>query len=210
MLLNLDLVAEQVPEPAEARLGLVREEAGRLGRLIENVLTFSRGEQGKLTVRATACQPSAIVDSIATQFAASFERKNITLRRTGDAATPCVLDSDALAQIVANLLSNVEKYAPGSEVALTSSWENGALTVRVADTGPGIPAHAAERVFLPFERVDSLITEGSTGTGLGLAIARELAHEMGGTLTLLPAERGATFELKVPAPPVPEPKTAAA
>ncbi len=210
MLLNLDLVAEQVPEPAEARLGLVREEAGRLGRLIENVLTFSRGEQGKLTIRAAACRPVLVIDSVTAQFAASFERKKIALLRKGDAAEPCVLDPDALAQIIANLLSNVEKYAPGSEVTLTSIWENGVLIMRVADTGPGIPAHAAERIFYPFERVDSLINEGSTGTGLGLAIARELAQEMGGTLALMPSERGATFELRVPAPPVPEPKTAAA
>ena len=65
---------------------------------------------------------------------------------------------------------------------------------------PAFPAREAERIFRPFERLDSRINEGATGTGLGLAIARDLAASMGGTLLLRPCERGAAFELRVPAP----------
>src|SRR5207249_4831827 len=114
---------------------------------------------------------------------------------------PCLLDADAFAQILANLLSNVEKYVPGGAVEMSGMLDDGALTVTVADQGPGIPAEAAERIFRPFERLDSRIHEGASGTGLGLAIARDLAATMGGTLRLLPATRGACFELRVPAPP---------
>jgi len=203
MLLNLDLAAEHVPESSVGRLALVREEAGRLGRLIENVLTFSRGEQGKLSLRAHACRPADVLGSVLAQFAPSFERRQITVRREGNDAT-CVLDADALAQVAANLLSNVEKYAPGCEVTVFARCEDERLTMRVADTGAGIPAHAADRVFEPFERLDSRVNEGASGTGLGLAIARDLATRMGGTLRLLPSQRGATFELSVPAPSVPE------
>jgi signal transduction histidine kinase len=71
----------------------------------------------------------------------------------------------------------------------------------VSDQGPGIPPEAAERIFRPFERLDSRINEGASGTGLGLAIARDLAITMGGTLRLLPSASGACFELRVPAPP---------
>ena len=60
---------------------------------------------------------------------------------------------------------------------------------------------AAERIFRPFERLDSRVNEGASGTGLGLAIARDLASGMGGSLLLVPSERGASFELRVPAPP---------
>ena len=68
-----------------------------------------------------------------------------------------------------------------------------------SDEGPGIPAEAAERIFRPFERLDSRVNEGATGTGLGLAIARDLAASMGGTLRLVASAGGAAFQLCVPA-----------
>jgi signal transduction histidine kinase len=205
MLLNLDLVSTHTMGEGAPRLALVREEAGRLGRLIENVLTFSRGEQGQLTLRACACQPSAVLEAVLEQFNAAFARRSIAVRREIAAGT-CVLDGDALAQIAANLLSNVEKYAAGSEVAITASLSASEFALTVADTGPGIPAHATDRIFRPFERLDSRLTEGATGTGLGLAIARELAVCMGGTLRLLPSAHGAVFELRVPAGEVQAPR----
>ena len=90
----------------------------------------------------------------------------------------------ALAQILANLLSNAEKYAARGTVEIASAWREGTLTVRVSDEGPGVPAEAAERIFQPFERLDCRVDEGVTGAGLGLAIARELTGQMGGTLRL--------------------------
>jgi signal transduction histidine kinase len=204
ILLNLDLASESLedaPRDAERRLDLVQEEARRLGRLIDNVLTFSRHEQGKLRAEARACVPASVVAAVVEQFAPSFARRALEVRCTGDLSQSCVLDADALAQILANLLSNVEKYVPGGAVEIAGAMTDGALTVTVSDQGPGIPPEAAERVFRPFERLDSRVNEGASGTGLGLAIARDLATTMGGTLRLLPSPRGACFELRVPAPP---------
>jgi len=209
MLLNLDLVSDHTAAAGAPRLALVREEAGRLGRLIENVLTFSRGEQGHLVARATACQPTLVLETVLEQFRAAFTRRAIVVHANLAPGT-CVLDADALAQIAANLLSNVEKYAPGCEVTVATTLSNDTFRLRVADTGPGIPAHAAEKIFRPFERLDARLTEGVTGTGLGLAIARDLATSMSGTLHLLPSPRGATFELAVPTTAVSEPKINAA
>jgi signal transduction histidine kinase len=204
MLLNLDAASEHIEEgTASRRLGLVREEARRLSRLIENVLTFSRRDRGQVDVKARACDPTVVVDSVVEQFAPSFARREIRVQRSIGAMRTCLLDGDALAQIVANLLSNVEKYAPIGTVEICVRFDGDVLIIAVADEGPGVPASAAERVFQPFERLDSRLTEGVTGTGLGLAIARELAHRMGGTLQLLPSTRGAVFELRVPAPVVP-------
>jgi signal transduction histidine kinase len=73
----------------------------------------------------------------------------------------------------------------------------------ISDEGPGIPAADAERIFHPFERLGGRVNEGTSGTGLGLAISRDLAAQLGGTLRLLPSDRGASFELRLPAPPAP-------
>src|SRR4030095_16374950 len=204
MLLNLDAASEQIEEGAASRgLGLVREEARRLSRLIENVLTFSRRDRGRIDVKARACDPSAVIDSVVEQFASSFARREIQVRRATGPMRKCLVDGDALAQVAANLLSNVEKYAPVGTVEIRSQFDSDFLVIAFADEGPGIPVSAAERVFQPFERLNSHLTEGVTGTGLGLPIARELAHRMGGTLKLMPSTRGAVFELRVPAPAVP-------
>jgi signal transduction histidine kinase len=204
ILLNLDLASEaleDVPRDAVRRLDLVQEEARRLGRLIDNVLTFSRHEQGKLRAEARACVPASVIAAVVEQFAPSFARRALEARCTGDLTQPCLLDADAFAQILANLLSNVEKYVPGGAVEMSGVVGDGVLTVTVADQGPGIPTDAVERIFRPFERLDSRINEGASGTGLGLAIARDLAVTMGGTLRLRPSTHGACFELRVPAPP---------
>jgi signal transduction histidine kinase len=204
MLLNLDAASEHIEEgTVSRRLGLVREEARRLSRLIENVLTFSRRDRAEIDIKARACDPAAVIDSVVEQFAPSFARREIRVQRATGAMRNCLVDGDALAQIIANLLSNVEKYAPIGSVNISSRFERDELVITVADEGPGIPASAADRVFLPFERLNSHLTEGVTGTGLGLAIARELAHRMGGALELVPSTRGAMFELRVPAPLVP-------
>ena len=204
ILLNLDLASEalvEAPRDAERRLDLVQEEARRLGRLIDNVLTFSRSEQGKLRCEVRACVPASVIAAVVEQFAPSFARRALEVHVGGDVTQSCLLDADAFAQILANLLSNVEKYVPGGAVEIAAALADGALTVTVADQGPGIPPEAAERIFRPFERLDSRINEGASGTGLGLAIARDLAATMGGTLRLMPSQRGACFELRVPAPP---------
>ena len=203
ILLNVDLASdllEDTPEPAR-RLALVQEEARRLGRLIDNVLTFSRHEEGKLRADPRACVPASVIRSVVEQFLPSFQRRALEIRSEGDLTAACLLDADAFAQILANLLSNVERYAPGGVVTISGALADGTLTVSVTDQGPGIPAEAAERIFFPFERLDSRVNEGASGTGLGLAIARDLAVAMGGSLRLVPSSRGAAFELRVPAPP---------
>jgi signal transduction histidine kinase len=205
MLLNLDVVkdslAEAEAEPA-SRLALVREEAGRLARLIENVLTFSRREQGTLKLHAVPCRPREVVDRVLTQFAPAFARRGITVTRAHEGGDlPCLLDSDALSQIVANLFSNLEKYASGTPAHVETRQGDGVFKLTVSDEGPGVPATERGRIFDPFARVDDRVTAGVTGTGLGLSIARELAQRMGGTLKLITTgqERGASFVLEVPA-----------
>jgi signal transduction histidine kinase len=206
MLLNLDLAQEALEtEPAETarRLSVIREEAQRLGRLVANVLTFSRRERRTLKLQPAPCHPGEVVSRVLEQFGPSLERHGISIERIDGTDQPLFLDADALAQIVANLVSNVEKYAAeGRYLGLETSHSGQHLVLRAADRGPGVPPAARSRIFEPFERVTNRVSEGATGTGLGLSIARELATLMGGTLQLVPSEQGAVFELRVPAPAV--------
>jgi signal transduction histidine kinase len=206
ILLNIDLameLAEDDPEESHGRLALVRIEARRLGRLIENVLTFSRTEEGKMAVNSRACIPSEIISSVIDQFIPSFRRRALTIQRVDENThSTCLCDADALAQIVGNLLSNVEKYVPGGVVTVSTRLVAGELILCISDQGPGIPPEAAELIFRPFERIHSTVNEGASGSGLGLAIARDLAQRLGGTLSLqlTTIGSGSCFELRIPAP----------
>lgn len=206
MLLNLDLARECLsrdPAAADRRLDLVEEETRRLSRLTDNVLTFSQASRGMLTYHPTPAVPDDLVRGVLDQFAPALTRAGLTVQAAYDASRSVLIDADAFVQIIANLVSNVEKYASSGEfVEISTHWEPDSLRVTVRDHGPGIPASAADRIFQPFERLAHHTSEGTSGTGLGLAIARELAHTMAGTLQLDQPGTGSGFTLVLPALPV--------
>jgi signal transduction histidine kinase len=181
MMLNLDLVEEQLPEeaaPSRARLDLVRLEAGRLARLIDNVLTFSRADLGRLRLTIQNLNAAPLILNTAAAFRPLLERRGVTLETEVPERLDVDADADALVQIIANLLSNVEKHGAGSPARLSAVGEGGWLRLQVEDSGPGIQESFRNRVFQPFERASLEVSEGSSGAGLGLSIARDLARKM--------------------------------
>ncbi|HUF60627.1 MAG TPA: HAMP domain-containing sensor histidine kinase [Verrucomicrobiales bacterium] len=206
ILLNADLARESLngsAPRAAARLDLLREEAQRLNRLITNVLTFSKYEQGRLQIRAQPCVPADVITAVLHQFAPSLERRHISVELNLTDHEPARLDADALTQIAANLVSNVEKYAFAGGylgLTLTRDLDQNTIVLAVRDHGPGIAPKHRNHVFRPFQRLDDRVNAGVSGTGLGLSIARDLAEKMGGSLSLVPAARGAAFELRLPIP----------
>ncbi|MBK1882174.1 HAMP domain-containing histidine kinase [Luteolibacter pohnpeiensis] len=201
ILLNTDVAIDQSSndEKLNQRLRLIREETGRLGRIVDNVLTFAKLDHGCLETQLTLCDPSRVIREILVNFAPLFGRKGIHYSFENDGPDRISIAKDVLTQIISNLLSNVEKYAGlNAKVSIQSGIKSGRYRVQVCDDSPGIPREAAERIFLPFERVYETTTEGASGTGLGLAISRELAIRAGGTLDLLSTTEGASFELTLP------------
>ncbi|MGC4016724.1 MAG: HAMP domain-containing sensor histidine kinase [Luteolibacter sp.] len=202
LLLNTDLALDDVDaadDRMRRRLGLIREETGRLSRIVDNVLAFARLERDPAKLLPSLCDADRVVEEVRENFAPLFARKSIHCEFEGSFGEEVDLDRDAFAQILSNLLSNVEKYAGEQARAKVSISSNTtAWMIEVSDDGPGIPLEARERIFQPFERVVSSAREGVSGTGLGLAISRELAERMGGRLELVDSERGALFRLQIP------------
>jgi signal transduction histidine kinase len=191
-----ELLEDQIEDPVgRRRLAVVVAESQRLGRLITNILTFSRAEKGALTVQPTAASVDDVVRSLLDQFAPGFEACGVSARFVADAARRVRVDADALRQILGNLLGNVEKYAPRGVVVVRTAGAGPVTRITVEDEGPGIPAPERERVFAPFVRLGAPSHEGVPGTGIGLGIARDLARRHGGDLRLLPSEKGALFEV---------------
>lgn len=196
-LLERDL-DEDADKPRQ-RVGIIVSEAQRLSRLINNILTFSRQRRGNLTVAVRPIGLDGLVEGMVEQFRPALTTVGIHVALSLDAPHPTRADPDTVDQILANLLSNVEKYAAqGGWVSVSTRQEAGESIVVVRDRGPGISKEHRERIFQPFYRISDRLADGVTGTGIGLALSAELARKNGGTLRLRPSDEGACFELRLP------------
>ncbi len=94
------------------------------------------------------------------------------------------IDAVRVGQVLSNLLNNAVKFTERGEIRIQVSFEKERLSISVSDTGIGIAEDKQDRLFTPFEQVESDITRRFGGTGLGLAICHQLAQKMGGSLVL--------------------------
>jgi CheY-like chemotaxis protein len=173
-----------------------------LGRLVDDLLDFSRVEAGKLHIEALPCSPDEIVREVIDGLSAEAERKGLAVKQLGSAGR-LVLDPVRLRQVVTNLVGNAVKFTELGHVTVRVTRQDTSLVIDVDDSGPGIPPQGQELLFRPFSR---LAPHGVLGAGLGLAISRRLLQAMGGSLALVRSElgRGSTFQVKLPAlEPVP-------
>jgi signal transduction histidine kinase len=210
-LTNIQLYAELATERAEGveddtavrYLGIIGTETARLSRLINNVLNLARKQRDRLTIQLGESILDDVVRNALETWRSPLESRGIELNLKLGAPEPMQIDSDAIEQILGNLISNVEKYALSGKY-LGIFTETGAKGVRltVEDRGAGVPVGMQETVFGAFERLRSDLTEGVSGTGIGLTISRELAHLHGGTLEVDAGYReGARFVLTLPKKP---------
>jgi signal transduction histidine kinase len=185
----------------------VRSAAQHLLELIDETLTFARLEAGQEEVRpvsGVAC--SALVEEAAALVEPLAMERGLEFR----AAAPqpdveMTVDARKVRQVLVNLLGNAIKFTARGSVALTAERDGGDVRFRVADTGPGIAAEHAERIFDPFWQVEQSTIRTHGGSGLGLSVARQLARLMGGDVTVqsTPGE-GSVFTIRIPIAPAEE------
>jgi signal transduction histidine kinase len=182
-------------------LEVITSESQRLSRLIANVLNFARSKKDRMVLRREAGQVDAIIKAALNMFAPSLKAKGVRIHFQAGAGDRVEVDPDALEQILNNIFSNTEKYGTsGGRLDIQSSRKADRTFIIVRDYGPGVSKRDADRIFQPFYRTHSRITDGVTGTGIGLSIARDLARLHGGDLTLMPTDRGACFKIELHTP----------
>jgi len=197
-LTNIQLYAELLEDSVEGggdnkHLGIIREETRKLSRMVLNVLTFARNQRAALHAHPRTLIPDQLLQEQLDIHRPGLDRQNISLELNLRAKEEMRIDPQLCSQIFGNLLSNAEKYAPGSTLTIESQQSHQLLTVTVRDTGPGVSSSKQKSVFEPFVRLEDRTTEGVSGTGIGLSIARDLARLHGGDLLLSPSAKGATF-----------------
>ena len=197
--------AGALPAKATQLVELAQRNSRRLLTLVGDLLDLQRleEEQFQLEVVVTPLQPvvAAAVEEVSTLAASAgvsmvFDAPSEPL--------PVLVDAARIAQVVTNLLANALKFSPrgGSVFVRVVELEEGAVRVDVVDEGPGIALVDQERLFLPFQQVDSSAARRHQGSGLGLAICRGILEAHGGEISVMsePGE-GATFSFDLPPPP---------
>ena len=174
------------PEKIRAYARTIEQSSQHLLTLIDELLDLSKIEAGRFDLRAERVDVDSLLATAMEATLGLAQRKNIDVQAPPLCKLALQADRRALLQILLNLLSNAVKYTPeGGRVALAvARAQSGGIEIRVADSGIGIPEHALERVFVPFERLRGAGASDVPGTGLGLAVSRGLAELHGGTLRL--------------------------
>jgi PAS domain S-box-containing protein len=200
-LLDLE-VSGPLSEQQHEYLTRIRRSQQLLLGIITDILNFSRIEAGSLTYDMADVEVAAVLRVVADLLTRQADAGGVALDVSVPGASPVArVDESKLEQIILNLVSNAVKFTPeGGAVRISAATDEDRVTIRVSDTGIGIPADKLEAVFEPFVQVGRSLTSPREGTGLGLAISRDLARAMGGELTASssPGE-GSEFTLSLPA-----------
>ena len=192
--------AKDDPDVATRFLQTIARNAERLQLLIEDLLTISELESGRVTFNLQPLSLHSVVEKVFDDFKTRAEAKTVTLtdKTSGVKASA---DTIRLEQVLSNLVDNAIKYGRnGGRVTVGArSAGDGKVEVCVQDDGPGLPADSLERVFERFYRVDKGRSREQGGTGLGLAIVKHIVQSHGGAVwAKSEAGRGATFYFTLP------------
>jgi signal transduction histidine kinase len=207
---HADAVHDRVLPPTQETFDVIRDEACRLERLVEDLRTLSMADAGELALTRRPISPNSLLDDAAAAYHPLALEKEIKVHREIAPDLPDVyVDPDRMAQVLGNLLSNALGYThKGGSVTLAASLLEHEVEIRVQDTGPGIGAEDIQHVFDRFYRADKSRQRDSGGLGLGLAIAKSIVENHGGRIWAESSEdSGTTFIITLPIINVHQPDT---
>jgi signal transduction histidine kinase len=194
---------EGVLPPTEDRLALIHHEIEYLQRLVEDLRTLSRADAGELTLNRQLVSPTELLKQVAATYGHQAEQKQIKLKLEIEPGLSNIfVDETRLMQVLGNLVSNAIRHTPEGEQIILSGHSNinEWVTLKVADTGPGIATEDLPHVFERFYRADDSRTEADGGSGLGLAIAKAIVEAHGGKIEVeSKTGDGTHFTVRLPA-----------
>ncbi len=174
------------PEAVRRAAGVIHDEAGRMRRMVDDLLLLARMDAGQLKLDWQPLELNALLAGCLTRMEPRARAAGVRLEMELPPALPPVNgDGDRLVQLFTNLLDNALKHTPaGGKVKVTGEARDDWVAVGVADTGPGIPQEQLGRIFERFYQLDrSRARSDASGVGLGLAICQELAAAHGGRIS---------------------------
>ncbi len=198
--LILDGIYGEAPAQMSAVLERVHSNGKHLLGLINDVLDLSKIEAGQLTLALADYSIKDMVHGVYSAVEPLAATKNLGFRIDIPPDLPRARGDDRrLTQVLLNLVGNAIKFTDTGEVAINACAENGAYTIAVRDTGPGISEADRVKIFDEFQQADNSQTRSKGGTGLGLSIAKRIVEMHGGRLWVDSSPgKGSTFSFTVP------------
>lgn len=186
----------------------IKNNADHLMLVINEILDLSKIESGKTEVSFSNYDLKEVVENTIYSMKDAIEKKGLqfVFKIHDDAALRLYGDEKRLRQIMTNILGNALKFTEKGQIKLelkviekNSQGKPTFLGIDISDTGIGIDSKDAEKLFIPFNQIDSAITRRFGGTGIGLALSLQFARAMGGDIELLKSVPGAgsTFRIKL-------------
>jgi signal transduction histidine kinase len=193
------LIEDPVPDAARvSHLRIIRRAGDRMNRLIQDLLSVTTIEAGRLSIAPQKMSLHDLLTEAAETLGPIAREKSITFETTAPEDLPTVrADHGRILQVLSNLVGNAVKFTPtGGTISVSAARAGAKVRCSVADTGPGIPAAQIPRLFGKFwqaERGDG------RGVGLGLAIARGIVEAHGGTIDVRSeVGQGSVFSFELP------------
>jgi len=182
-------------------IGIILKEARRLTKMVEELLDFTRMQDGRFTLNAEEMDISAELEDSIFAYRELLKQEDMELvYEPCDEELPLIHgDPERLRQVFFNIFDNAAKYAAeGKRIVVSTGTDGVNVTIRIRDFGPGIPEDELERVKMKFYKG----TSKKRGSGIGLAVCDEIVKYHGGTLTLSNAEGGGTMvTIRIPVEP---------
>jgi len=210
ILLLSHLIEREGKTPADEQrrlhdIGVIRESAETLLRMINNILDLAKLEAGQRDLHPQRLDVPAFLKEMADIIEPQARSKGLTLllEEGDEMPASAVLDREKLSRVLINLLSNAVKYTSQGTVVLRANRWQGSIAFEVEDTGAGVPAHLVAAAFEPFRQIRTSSGEAPRGTGLGLPISKQLVELMGGDL-LFNSREGKGTRVSFTLPELPE------
>jgi two-component system cell cycle sensor histidine kinase PleC len=162
----------------------IYDSGNHLLELINDILDMAKIEAGKLTLSPKPLDPAIAIEQAVRLTKRKAEEKGLSVVIDAENLPEIEADHRAVKQILLNLLSNAVKFTDQGAIMVHARGTPNGLTLRVVDTGCGIPPEHLPRLARPFEQVEQELTRTNAGTGLGLALTKSLAEMHGGKLSI--------------------------
>jgi heavy metal sensor kinase len=203
-----EVALQENARPAEYRdaIGGMLEEVNHLTTIVESLLTLSRADAGQIDLQISVFPLAALVRESAALLEVLIDDKQLTFTLAGDESVGVQGDRLYIRQAIVNILHNAVKFTPpgGSICARIQCDGHSRVELSITDTGPGIPAEQASRVFERFVRLDESRTSADVGAGLGLSVAKWAVQANDGEIGVTSAGSGSRFWIRLPAVGCPE------
>ncbi len=185
---HAEAVHDGVLKPTRENFEIIRDEAGRLEHLVNDLRTLSLADAGELSISLQIIEPERLLREVASLYQYQTRQKDIALELDIDSSLATIeVDPGRMTQVLTNILDNALRHTPaGGRIVLSAKEVNDQIELALQDSGPGLDAEELARVFERFYRTDSSRQrdgEMSGGSGLGLAIAKSIVQAHGGQVS---------------------------